>query len=458
MKIFRSLLSFVLVLNKSARIGLLCYIGAQNQARSVIFLSFLLAPFSTIYHLRSRHTKNLAAKIEKLGPVFIKFGQSMSSRPDIIGKELAMSLRSLQDNLKPFSTRKAKEIITQELGRPINQLFKNFTDEPIASASISQVHKAELHDGSVVAVKILRPDVELKYIEDIKTIKALAILAKRLIRKFKNIKLLDIVSVFEKTMKSELNFQNEAASCSALYDNFVDDDSVLMPKIFWDYSTRKVLVLEWLEGISIYDIEGLKANGIDEKDVLRKLATSFFNQSFRDGFFHADLHPGNIFITKDGRVAFLDFGIVSYLSERDRLAMAEILYCLIKRDYYRVAEIHMDIGFIPEYTNLHEFAIACRVVGEPIVNQSAHIISIGHLLENLYKMTSEFGMQTQPQLIMLQKTIIVLEGIGKILAPSENMWQLAEPWIKKWATQNLGFDAKIIRAIKNFATRLSSHT
>ncbi|NDB83232.1 MAG: 2-polyprenylphenol 6-hydroxylase [Alphaproteobacteria bacterium] len=449
MKFLRSVFFFLLFLRKLSKLGLLIHIAAIAKKRNLYayIISLIFAPIYTIFIYRYA-SYNLASAIEKLGPVFVKFGQTLSTRPDIIGEEIAHILRSLQDKLQSFPSGIAKQIIEQETGAEIILIFSHFEEKEVAAASIAQVYKACLLNGEEVAIKVLRPDVGCLYKRDVNILKSIAYLIQLLFHEFRNIKLVESILVFESAMKQEMDFRNEAAHCAFMFDNFAQDESVKIPKVYWNYSTSKVLVLEWINGISIYDKKALEEANLDVTNSLRKLAVSFFNQAFRDGFFHADLHPGNILITFDGRVAFLDFGIVGFLSERDRIAMAEILYSLITKNYYRVAEIHKEIGFIPEATNLQEFALACRIVGEPVVNRAVNLVSVGHLLENLQKITSSFGMQTQPQLIMLQKTIIVVEGLGKILAPDVNMWHLAEPWIKKWASKNLGLDAKIIRYFK----------
>ncbi|MDX1916741.1 MAG: 2-polyprenylphenol 6-hydroxylase [Rickettsiaceae bacterium] len=454
MKLIYSFFATLFFIRRLAKFGLFAYLSRALENRTINLISLLFAPIYTLF-IHNQKKFNLAKSVEKLGPVFIKFGQTLSTRPDIIGNNTAELLRKLQDNISSFDTKLAKKIIESELGASIDSIFADFADKEIASASIAQVYKATLKNDEHVAVKVLRPDVYSLYKKDILVLKSLAYILQRIFSDLRNIKLIESVLIFEKVMNQEMDFKNEAAYCSSISDNFANDATVKIPKVYWSYTSSKVLVLEWIDGISIYDKNSLLEAQLDVKLCLQKLSVAFFNQAFRDGCFHADLHPGNILITQEGKVAFLDFGIVSFLSERDRLAIAEILYCLITKNYYRVAEIHKEIGFIPENVNLHEFAIACRIVGEPIINRAANLISVGHLLENLQKITSSFGMQTQPQLIMLQKTIIVLEGIGTILASDVNMWHLAEPWIKKWASKNLGLDAKILRYLRTLITNIS---
>jgi ubiquinone biosynthesis protein len=444
----------ILLLRKASSTGLLIILSQLLKRKSLILLSFIFSPINSLLYIIKLKNADICTSLEKLGTIFVKFGQALSTRADIIGEDIAESLKSLQDNLQPFETKVAISIFEEEFNTKISEIFKEFDKNPVAAASIAQVHKAKLLNGKEVAVKILRPNIRNKYQRDIKLLYKIADFSKRFIRIFANIKLVEAVRIFEKTMNQELDLKNEAANCSALSDLNSKDENIIIPRIYWDYSNSRVITMEWIDGVSIYDKKLLEFHGFKCEEITKKIAISFFNQAFTDGFFHADLHPGNILVTNSGKIAFLDFGIVGFLSEKDRLGLAEILYSLLKKDYYRVAEIHQEIGFVPSDINLHEFAIACRAVSEPIVGKPANKLSVGHLIENLIRMTSEFGMQTQPQLILLQKNIILLEGLGQILAPDVNMWNLAEPWITKWAKVNLGFDAKLLRLAKKLIQNL----
>ena len=255
-------------------------------------------------------------------------------------------------------------------------------------------------------------------------------------------------------MHQELDFTLEAASASEMRDNAKNDDDIIIPKVYWDFTSHDILTTQWIEGISIYDKKALQKAGLDTIDISAKIAVMFFGQAYRDGVFHADLHPGNIFVCKDGRIALVDFGIMGRLPEKDRLAVAEILHAFLKRDYIRVAQIHIDVGYVPANTDLTLFAQNCRAIGEPIVGMSSHEISVGKLLTQLFKMTKTFGMETQPQLLMIQKTTVVVEGIGRMLNPDMNLWKLAEPWIKKWAIKNISPEAKILRMVKRILQEL----
>ena len=450
MRIILDVFSLLYLVKRLALSGLLCFCAKLYQIKALYIISYIFAPLRSFqYNFCIVKNVHLHSIIEKLGPIFIKFAQSISTRPDLIGQPLASSLAILQDRLEPFPTSEAQNIIENQLNQKIEDIFVEFNQVPVAAASIAQVHKATLHNGQQVAVKILRPSIKRIYKNDIKTLYSIARICNLIFGKAKKLKLLEAVAIFEKTMKFELDLLSEAAACSELRDNLSKDENVKIPEVFWDYSTSFMLTLEWIDGVSIYEAGTLEQHGASNQKMIKNLTITFLNQALRDGFFHADLHPGNILITKDGKIVLVDFGIVGRLSEKDRIGIAEILHSLIQKDYKRVAEIHVDLGYAPQNTNIMDFALACRIAAEPIVGKHIDKISIGHLLENLFKITADFGMQTQPQLILLQKTIIMLEGITKTLDEKVNMWHLAENWVKKWATQNISFDAKICRMIKN---------
>ncbi|PCJ29129.1 MAG: 2-polyprenylphenol 6-hydroxylase [Rickettsiales bacterium] len=389
-----------------------------------------------------------------LGSIYIKFGQTLSTRPDLIGAEMAESLRYLQDRLPPFDSAIVIERIETQFGKKISELFDEFEEKPVAAASIAQVHKARLKSGELVAVKILRPDIAKKYNDDIDFLEYCAALITKMVKSSKRLKLTEVIGIFRRSMEFELDLRSEAAAASRIADNFTGDDSLCVPKIHWNLTTNDIITLEWIDGVSIYDKEAIIALGHDPKEIAAKIAVIFFNQAYRDGFFHADLHPGNIFVCKDGRVALVDFGIVGILPENDRLAIAEILFAFLNRDYALIAKVHHRIGYIPSDTNLEYFAQSCRAIAEPIIGLAIKEVSIARLLSHLFKVTEDFGMETQPQLLLLQKTMVVVEGIGQSLDEDINMWQLAEPWIKKWAAKNITPEAKILRAVKKIINDL----
>lgn len=403
-----------------------------------------------IYHQITPFNKikgeKLVLALQKMGPSFIKLGQTLSTRPDIIGEDIATQLSSLQDNISPFPSKIAIQIIENELGKKLEEIFLDFSFAPVAAASIAQVHKAITLDGKKVAVKILRPNIKKQLNRDIKLFKLLAKFINILKPRLKADK---IVEILENTIKFELDFRLEAASASELRDNFQDSQEFYIPEIFWQYTSQKILVTEWIEGISIYDIDALKAAGFDLTDICKKFAISFFNQAFRDGFFHADMHPGNLFIDAKGRIAAVDFGIMGRMDKKTRIYIAEILRGFLNRDYKYVAKIHFDAGYVPATESQEQFTLALRSIGEPIIGQPLNKISVAKLLAQLFQITEDFNMETQPQLLLLQKTMVLVEGVGSMLNKDLNMWELAEPWIAKWAKNNLGFDAKIIELVKD---------
>ena len=417
-------------------------------------LNFVLYPKGLFIRPKNSFGQRLTKCIQSLGPIYIKFGQTLSTRPDLIGSEVAENLKLLQDKLPPFESKIVKEKIESRFGKKISEIFDEFDNQPIAAASIAQVHKAKLKSGESVAVKVLRPDIAEKYDRDIRFLEYGASFAEKILKKAQRLKPKEVMRVFRQSMRFELDLRSEAAAASRIYDNFVNDNTLHIPKIYWNLTTNDIITLEWIDGVSIYDKEKIVSLGLDPKEVAAKIAIIFFNQAYRDGFFHADLHPGNILVCRNGKVALVDFGIIGTLPEVDRLAIAEILYAFLKRDYQLVAEIHYRIGYIPKNTNLDHFSQSCRAIAEPIIGLAIKDISIGNLLAQLFKATEEYGMETQPQLLLLQKTMVVVEGIGQSLDEEINMWQLAEPWIRKWAAKNLSPEAKLLRFIKKIFNNL----
>jgi ubiquinone biosynthesis protein len=383
------------------------------------------------------------------GPSFIKLGQIFSTRSDIFGDILIEELSKLQDRLPPFDFAEVKKTIESEFNTPIHKHFKRIDEIPVAAASIAQVHKGILADGNVVAIKVLRPQIEKKFQRDLKLF---AFIAKILVKfSFHSTRLrpLEIVNTLSEVVKFELDLRFEAASADQLRENCKTDD-VVIPKVYWLHTSKKVLTLEWVDAIPIYEKERLLAAGHDLKEVAKKLAVTFFNQAYRDGFFHADLHPGNILVNKGGNIVLVDFGIIGILDYKDRMFIAEMLYCFVMRDYKRVSELHFEIGYVPKDQDPVLFALACRSIGEPIIGLPVNKISIAKLLKQLFDISRSFNMVVQTQLILLQKTMVTIEGVGYLIHPEVNMWKLAEPWIKDWAEQNFGFRGKYKRVKRGF--------
>jgi ubiquinone biosynthesis protein len=387
---------------------------------------------------------------KSLGPIYVKFAQAISTRPDVFGEKACALLQTVQDKLNPFAFEIVAETIRKELGRNLEEIFADFDPVSFAAASVAQVHKARLHSGQSVAVKVLRPKIKERYAKDLKTLRFIAKILLFLLPTWQKFKIQEILSVFNDTMLLELNLKIEAAHCSELQANCAKDTNIYIPYVYWALTTESILVSQWVEGISIYDIEKINSAGLDAAALSRQVAVMFFNQTYRDGFFHADLHPGNIFLTYDGKIALVDFGIMGRLSQQDRLTVAQILHALLNRNYMRVAQLHAAAGYIPKTTDLSLFALHCRAICEPIVGLALKDVSINNILGQLFAVIQKFGLEIQPQLIMLQKSMIIIEGIGKILDPNINMWHIAAPWMEKWATKNLTIEAKLYKLLKRF--------
>lgn len=453
------LFNFLNILQVISKKQILTHPGSIHLPRMVKLIGLLIGaifyPSGFIRKPQNNFGIRLAECLKALGPIYIKFGQTLSTRPDLIGIDISQSLQSLQDKLVPFSGNIAREMILKSFGQDVDELFSVFEDLPVAAASISQVHKAKLKSGEWVAIKILRPNIHNTYDKDIKLLYFLARLTTRFLIKLKRLRPVAVIDVFNNTMKFELDLRLEAAAASELADNFKDDINIYIPKVYWALTSEYILATEWVDGISIYDRSELVKRGIDLALVAQRFVIMFFDQVYRDGFFHADLHPGNILVQTDSRLVLLDFGIMGRLSDKDRLSIAESLFGFLSRDYMRVATVHLKAGYIPENTDLNFFAQACRAVTEPITGLPIKDISIGKLLTQLFKITEDFGMEVQPQLILLQKTIVVVEGVGHQLNPELNMWLIIEPWVKKWAVKNLSPEAKILRVVKHLITEIS---
>ncbi|MGI4775637.1 MAG: 2-polyprenylphenol 6-hydroxylase [Janthinobacterium lividum] len=418
------------------------------------FLELLLCPLVLFQRPLNDFGKRMSNCLEQLGPIYIKLGQTLSTRPDLVGAKIATSLKYLQDALPQFSSDIAKTIIKKEFDKEIKEIFTYFSEEVIASASIAQVHQAQLLSGELVAVKILRPGIRKKYMDDINLLFLFAKIGLKISKTMNRLRPLEVIEVFVNTMNQELDLRTEAAAMSEVADNSAMDLNICIPKIYWQFNSSNILVTQWIDGISIYDTEGLLKRNIDRVELSKNIAVMFFNQAYEYGLFHADLHPGNILVKDTGKIALLDFGIMGRLADTDRLAIAEILAAFLRRDYLRVAQVHIKNGYVPKITNPYSFASSCRTIYEPMIGVASKDISIGKLLMRLFEITKQFGMETQPQLLLLQKTMVIIEGIGQSLNPDLNMWELAKPWITKWAIKNLSPEAKILRTLKAMINQL----
>ncbi len=405
-------------------------------------------------HVPGRPGERLAAACETLGPTFIKLGQALSVRSDMVGEEVASDLSSLQDKLPPFPSDQAKAIIEAELGRTIEVLFDRFDSEPIAAASIAQVHFATTTDGEEVAVKVLRPDVEAIFARDLGLMYWVARLVERARPDLRRLKPVEVVRTFEDTVRLEMDLRMEAAAAAELAENFAGDRDFNVPRVDWQRTGHRVLTTERINGISIDEVEALVDAGLDPRDIIEKSARVFFYQVFRDGFFHADMHPGNMFIGRDGALMPVDFGIMGRLDRKTRNYLADMLLAFLQRDYRRVAEVHFQAGYVPGHMSRDAFTQACRSIGEPILGLPLEQISLARLLAHLFQVTEQFEMETQPQLLLLQKTMLVAEGVSRKLDTALNMWVLAQPLIEEWMWENRGPQARLRDAAETALTQL----
>ena len=401
-----------------------------------------------ISHSRSSG-KKLCDALEGMGTTFIKLGQFLATRPDIIGNDLAQDLEKLQDKLPPFNFNEAKEILKNEVG---DKQFSNILNisEPIAAASIAQVHLAKIKvedKENEVAIKILRPNIEKIFNEELDALLLFAYIVEATLKKTRRLKLVEVVHLLREITNIEMDLRFEAAAANELFENTKNDKGFKVPKIYWQYTSKKVLTLDKVDGVSIRDHRALKEKNIDLKDIAENLIQHFLRQAVRDGFFHADMHEGNLFVDNQGNIVPVDFGIMGRLDKYNKKYLAEILYGFIKRDYVKVAEVHFQAGLVPKTASKEEFAQALRSVGEPIFGQNIKDISGSNLLSQLFEITEKFNMATQTQLLLLQKTMVVVEGVARKLYPDTNIWSVSKPILENWLESLKGPKATITSAI-----------
>ena len=377
----------------------------------------------------------LCNALQGMGTTFIKLGQFLATRPDIIGEKISEELEKLQDKLPAFDSREAKNILREQLGKENFDKITNIS-KPIAAASIAQVHFATINisgqSKKEVAIKILRPNIEETFNEELDALMLLAYIIQNLVRKTKRLKLVEVVQLLREITNVEMDLRFEAAAANELYENTKNDIGFKVPKIYWEHTSKKVLCLDKINGIPIREIENLKSLNIDIKKLAKDIIQHFLRHTVRDGFFHADMHQGNLFVTKGGNIVPVDFGIMGRLDKNNRKYLAEILYGFIKRDYKKVAEVHFLAGLVSKEVSKDEFAQALRSVGEPIFGQSVKNISGSKLLSQLFEITEKFNMQTQIQLLLLQKTMVVVEGVARKLDPDTNIWNVSKPILENW--------------------------
>jgi ubiquinone biosynthesis protein len=370
----------------------------------------------------------LTTALASLGPSYIKLGQFLATRPDVIGFDRALELKALQDRLPPFSMAEARAIIQAELGAPVEELFTRF-DEPMAAASVAQVHRATTLEGRDVAVKILRPGIEKRFAADISSFGLAARILERPI---------ESVKTLEESMNLELDLRMEASALSEIAENTKDDPGFRMPKVDWQRTSKRVLTTEWIDGLPLSDVEGIRAQGHNMNALGDTVIQCFLRMAIRDGFFHADMHQGNLMVDREGKLVALDFGITGRINNKEQMFLAEILFGFITRNYRRIAEVHFEAGYVPQTEDVETFAQALRSIGEPILDLPADKISMARLLTQLFDVTEQFKMVTQTRLILLQKTMVVVEGVARTLNPNLNMWVTAEPVVKQWIERKLG--------------------
>jgi ubiquinone biosynthesis protein len=382
----------------------------------------------------------LSVALTRLGPSYVKLGQFLATRPDVVGAALARDLERLQDQMPPFPQQEAEAAVAASFGRQVSAIFSSF-GPPVAAASIAQVHRAEIATATgtrVVAVKVLRPGIEQRFRADLGAFTFVARYAEDFSAEARRLRLIEVVDTLRRSVTVEMDFRLEAAALSEMAENTKDDPDFRVPTVDWDRTSKEVLTLEWIDATPLSDRARLEAKGFDLPKLARALIQTFLRHALRDGFFHADMHPGNLFVDDDGRLIAVDFGIMGRLGAKERLFLAEILHGFITRDYYRTAEVHFEAGYVPSSHSIESFAQAIRAIGEPIHSRTAEDISMARLLTLLFEVTGLFDMRARPELLLLQKTMVVVEGVARSLDPKLDMWSTAEPVVREWITRNLG--------------------
>ena len=421
-----------------AREGVLALVDTARlpiSARAGLRIARLIErPASTVAANR------LSTALTRLGPSYVKLGQFLATRPDVVGVSLARDLETLQDKMAPFPQAAAVGAIEAAFGKPLHELFATF-GPPVAAASIAQVHRAMVADGAgqrALAVKVLRPGIERRFKTDLDAFTFAARRAEMMSAEARRLRLVEVVDTLRRTVGLEMDLRLEAAALSEMAENTKDDPDFRIPVVDWDRTARDVLTLEWIDAIPLSDRARLAARGLDLKHLACAVIQTFLRHALRDGFFHADMHPGNLFVDDAGKLVAVDFGIMGRLAPKERRFLAEILYGFITRNYYRTAEVHFEAGYVPPRHSIASFAQAIRAIGEPIHNRTAEEISMARLFMLLFEITGLFDMRTRPELLLLQKTMVVVEGVARSLDPQLDMWTVAEPVVREWIERHLG--------------------
>ena len=422
------------------REGVISALPTQGLPPVVGLAKMVAQVFTRPTSIQEARSVRLTRAVERLGPSYVKIGQFLATRPDVVGVDWALDLSMLQDRMAFFPTETAKGQVEASLGRPITDLYTRF-DAPLAAASIAQVHPAAVAypDGErKVAVKVVRPGVRQRFAHDIESMYLISRMQERFLPSTRRLRPVEVTRTLEQTTKLEMDLRLEAAALSEIGENTKNDPGFRVPQVDWERTGRDVITMEWIDGVKMSDIEGLRKAGHDLEALAVTLIQSFLRHTLRDGFFHADMHPGNLFVDPQGTIVAVDMGIVGRLGKKERRFLAEILYGFITRDYMRVAEVHFEAGYVPSHHDVASFAQAIRAIGEPIHGQPAETISMARLLALLFEVTDLFEMETRPELILLQKTMVVVEGVARMLNPRFNMWKAAEPVVGSWIRDNLG--------------------
>ena len=427
---------------KLAKSDALTIVTKFNEPPLVIKILFKIIGFSFLNNKEINKTKSeeqkLSNSLQSMGTTFIKLGQFLATRPDIIGEELSKQLETLQDKLPPFPIDEAKKIIKKDFGDKIFNSLINIS-EPIAAASIAQVHKAQINDKGIlkdVAIKILRPNIKKIFNDEIDALMLFAYFTESILKKTKRLKLVEVVFLLKEITNHEMDLRFEAAAANEYADNTKNDLGFNVPEIYWNFTSENVLTLDWIEAVSIRETEILQSKNIDTSKIASDIIQHFLRHAIRDGFFHADMHQGNIFIDNNSQIIPIDFGIMGRLDKLNKRFLAEILFGFIKRDYKKVAEVHLLAGLVPKNVPMDDLAQALRSIGEPIFGHSVKDISGGKLLKQLFEITEKFNMQTQPQLLLLQKTMVVVEGVARKLNPNTNIWETSKPVLENWLKES----------------------
>lgn len=436
--------------NQVLRLLYINWVLVRNGLDEIVLATHLFRPFRFLLYLLPWHWfrgelpprgERIRRALEDLGPIFVKFGQMLSTRRDLLPDDVAQELAKLQDRVPPFPGTTARVIVEEALEKPVGELFESFDEHPHASASIAQVHLARLMGGRDVVVKVVRPGIQKVIARDIGLLYVVAELAERYWREGRRLRPREVVAEYEKTILDELDLMREAANASQLRRNFQDSELLYVPEVYWPFCRRQVMVMERIHGIPISDVAELRRQHVDLKKLSERGVEIFFTQVFRHSFFHADMHPGNIFVSPEGRYVAVDFGIMGTLSPTDQRYLAENFVAFFKRDYRRVAELHVQSGWVPAGTRVEEFEAAIRTVCEPIFERPLKDISFGQLLLRLFQTARRFHMEVQPQLVLLQKTLLNIEGLGRDLYPDLDLWQTAKPFLERWMSEQVGVRA-----------------